>query len=766
VSVVPYLLGACVLAVIGLHARYGSFRTLLSKTVLADGGHTHGHESDEREKKSNLLRWVTTVDHKDIGVLYICFGTVAALWGGVDAMMIRTELLTPAIDVWSEETYNALFTTHGLTMLFLFVTPVFFGIANYVLPLFIGADDLAFPRVNAIGFWLLPPSLLLIRGGLITELVGKTLGVVLPRSMLEVFFVLAPPATGWTLYTPLSTQLVNPQIDFMLLGLHLSGLSTTMAAINFVVTIFLERGDDVELGNLDIFSWSMLTTSGIILFAFPLLGSAILMLLLDRNFGTTFFAVEGGGPLLWQNLFWFFGHPEVYIIFLPATGLMSTILPKFSGRKLFGFEFIVYSTLAIGVLSFGVWAHHMFTTGMDPRILASFMIVSVAIAVPSAIKVFNWLTTMWKGNIRLTAPMLFCAGGLGLFVIGGITGVFLASIPIDVLYQDTYYVVGHFHMILMAIIPFQMFAASYYWFPLITERMYDQRLARIQAVLTIVGVFVTFGSFIVLGALGMPRRYAAYPPQFQSLHVIASIGAFVIGFAVLLWVYNMLRSVWYGDPVRDADVWDLKRTYQFTREWQAFEERLAEKYGVESPPPEQREMQPSSESHLPDDEADDGRPVAFEDLSGVGRDVVVGAVSGLVGVVLMTAVLYVGDVFGVFRLTAFAELAELVGITGSPLVGYLLFVGGGMTTWALLFVTFADFLPGEPLVRTGLVFAVVMLPGFFVAFYRGQSGVALVGYVLVSFVAHLAYGAGLGLTFKTLGGRLETSLVHERDADA
>ena len=759
-SVVPYVFVACLVVGVVLRARYGSFRNL-SRTILADGGHVRGGETEEREKKANFLRWVTTVDHKDIGLLYLVFGTVAALWGGVDAMMIRTELLTPAVDVWSEETYNALFTTHGLTMLFFFVTPVFFGMANYFLPLLIGADDLAFPRINAIAFWLLPPSLLLVRGGLITEAVARILGLGLPRSMLEILYTLAPPATGWTLYTPLSTQLANPQIDFMLLGLHLSGLSTTMGAVNFIVTAFMKRGPDVDIGDFDIFTWSMVTTSGIILFAFPLLGSAILMLLLDRNFGTSFYAVEAGGSILYQNLFWFFGHPEVYIIFLPATGLMSTILPKFSGRKLFGFKFVVYSTLAIGVMSFGVWAHHMFTTGMDPRLLSSFMIVSIAIAVPSAIKVFNWLTTMWKGDIRLTAPMMFSAGSLGLFVIGGITGVFLASIPIDVMYQDTYYVVGHFHMILMAIIPFQMFAASYYWYPIITERMFNRRLARLQAALSTVGVFVTFMAFLILGALGMPRRFASYPPKFQLLNDIASVGAFVIGFSVLLWLYNMLHSLWFGDLVRDADVWNLKETQQFTREWQAFEARLAEKYGVTSPPPE--ETRAAAESQMVGDqkeESDTGSPKAFEDLSGIGTDVVVGAAAGFVGMMLMSAVLYVGSLLGVFDLVSFAELAELVGVEGSPLVGYLIFLGGGMTTWALLFVTFADFLPGEPLVRTGLVFAVVMLPGFFVAFYSGQSGWELVGYVLVAFVAHLAYGTGLATTFKMLSGRLQTSLVH------
>jgi len=336
-------------------------------------------------------------------------------------------------------------------MLIFFVLPVFFGIGNYVLPLLIGADDMAFPRVNAIGFWLLPPALILVRMGLMMQVLGQVLNLVLPADAIRFFLTMREVSVGWTLYAPLSVQQPNPQIDLLLLGLHLSGIATTVGAINFITTIVYERGEGVSWANLDIFSWNMLVTSGIALFAFPLLGSALVMLLLDRNLGTAFFATEGGGAILWQHLFWFWGHPEVYILFLPATGLMSLILPKFVGRKLFGYQFIVYSTLGLGVLSFGVWAHHMFTTSADPRVKLSFMAVSIAIAVPSAIKVFNWITTMWEGNIRLTAPFMLCAGGIGTFIIGGVTGVFLAVIPVDILYHGTYYVVGHFHLIVVGI---------------------------------------------------------------------------------------------------------------------------------------------------------------------------------------------------------------------------------------------------------------------------------------------------------------------------
>ena len=315
-------------------------------------------------------------------------------------------------------------------MLFLFGTPMIAAFANYFIPLLIGADDMAFPRVNAIAFWLLPISGVLIWIPFVLLAVG-----------------IDPAQSAWTIYPPMSIEQDHLGLDLMLLGLHLSGISATMGAINFIATIFTERAPDVGWERLDILSWTLLVQAGLILFAFPLLGSVIVMLLLDRNIGTSFFAIEHGGHILYQHLFWFFGHPEVYILILPPFGLISLILPKFSGRKLFGFKFVVYSTLAIGVLSFGVWAHHMFTTGIDPRIRAAFMAVSLAIAIPSAVKVFNWITTLWAGRLRLTVPMLFCIGFVSNFIIGGVTGVFLASIPVDQVLHATYYVVGHFHYI-------------------------------------------------------------------------------------------------------------------------------------------------------------------------------------------------------------------------------------------------------------------------------------------------------------------------------
>ncbi|WP_266079943.1 cbb3-type cytochrome c oxidase subunit I [Haladaptatus caseinilyticus] len=540
-------------------------------TAKADGGYVTGFESGYG-KPTGLIRWITTVDHKDIGALYLLLGALAFFWGGTDAMMIRTELFTSQVDVWNAETYNGLFTMHGITMLFFFATPVLFGFANYFLPLLLGADDMAFPRLNAIGFWLLPPALLLVRFGLISDVGGHIIQPILGQAAAQPFFELKPPETGWTMYTPLSAEQPNPTINLMLLGLHLSGVSTTIGAINIIATTFTQK--EVAWAEMDILSWTFLTQAGLILFAFPLLGSALIMLLLDRTFGTTFFALDGGGPILWQHLFWFFGHPEVYILVLPPMGLVSLILPRFASRRLFGFKFVVYSTLAIGVLSFGVWAHHMFTTGIDPRIRASFMAVSVAIAVPSAVKVFNWITTMWNGNVRLEAPMLFCVGSIATFIIGGVTGIFLASIPVDLVLHDTYYVVGHFHLIIMGLIPFAMFAAVYYWFPLFTGRMFNRTLARVHFWLTFIGVTVTFNVLIVLGMLGLPRRYAAYPAEFQFLQQLATVGAVIIALGTLVWMWNMLQSFRKGPVVTDADVWNLKEHGFFSGEWQWFEKRL------------------------------------------------------------------------------------------------------------------------------------------------------------------------------------------------
>jgi len=532
-----------------------------SYTPLVSGGGGYGGATGvvHEEKPAGLIRWLTTVDHKDIGILYGIYAVIAFAWGGTAVILMRTELLTPETTLLQPNLYNALMTSHGITMLFLFGTPVIAAFGNYFIPLLVGADDMAFPRINAIAFWLLPPGALLIWGGFLLAPLGIS--------------NLGPAASSWTMYTPLNeaTYMPNHGVDLMLLGLHLTGVSATMGAINFITTIFTERGPDVDWANLDIFSWTMLTQSGLILFAFPLLGSALIMLLLDRNFGTTFFTVQGGSPILWQHLFWFFGHPEVYILVLPPMGIVSLVLPRFSGRKLFGFKFIVYSTLAIGVLSFGVWAHHMFATGIDPRLRASFMAVSLAIAIPSAVKVFNWITTMWNGKLRLTTPMLFCIGFVQNFIIGGVTGVFLAAVPVDLILHDTYYVVGHFHFIVFGAIGFAAFAAIYYWFPLVTGRMYQRTLGKWHFWLSIIGSNVTFFAMILLGYDGMPRRYATYLPQFADLHRLATLGAFIMLVGQIIFVWNVVTSWLEGRKIDTADPWDLEADGLRTKEWTWFE---------------------------------------------------------------------------------------------------------------------------------------------------------------------------------------------------
>jgi len=531
-----------------------------SYTPLGSGGAAGESGYVSQEKPTGISRWLTTVDHKDIGMLYGAYGVLAFVVGGLMIMVMRVELLDPGMTLISNSFYNSLLTSHGITMLFLFGTPIIAAFANYLVPLLIGADDMAFPRINAIAFWLLPPGALLIWAGFFP------LGDIIPAQ------------TAWTLYTPLSTgagggNQANAGVDLMILGLHLTGVSATMGSINFIATIITERAEEVTWANLDIFSWTILTQSGLILFAFPLLGSALLMLLLDRNLGTSFFAIEAGGTMLWQHLFWFFGHPEVYILVLPPMGIVSYVLPRFAGRRLFGFKFVVYSTLAIGVLSFGVWAHHMFATGMDPRLRASFMAVSMAIAIPSAVKTFNWITTLWNGKVRLTTPMLFCVGFVSNFILGGVTGVFLASIPVDLVLHDTYYVVGHFHYVVMGAIAFAGFAGLYYWFPMFTGRMYQRRLGKIHFWTWMIGSNITFLAMIVLGYGGMPRRYATYLPKFATFHQLATLGALLMFVGGLVWTYNFVVSWLEGPKVQDGDPWNLRDDGMYTNEWQWFEDR-------------------------------------------------------------------------------------------------------------------------------------------------------------------------------------------------
>ncbi|ATW90100.1 cytochrome c oxidase subunit 1 [Halohasta litchfieldiae] len=558
---VTVLMGVFLVAVATWLTRVENWR---SYTPVGGGSFIDNSGYVDEEKPAGIVRWLTTVDHKDIGILYGLYGIFAFAVGGLMVTVMRLDLITTE-SILGTATYNGLLTSHGITMLFLFGTPIIAAFANYLIPILIGADDMAFPRINAIAFWLLPPAALLIWAGFFAKPLG----------------LFGPAQTAWTMYTPLSLGAAGGSgdmvggagVDLLLLGLHLSGVAATMGAINFIATIFTQRGEKVTWANLDIFSWTVLTQSGLILFAFPLLGSALVMLLADRNFGTTFFLSDGGN-ILYQHLFWFFGHPEVYVLVLPMMGIVSYVLPRFAGRQLFGFKFVVYSTLAIGVLSFGVWAHHMFTTGMDPRLRTSFMAVSIAISIPSAVKTFNWVTTLWNGRVRLTTPMLFCIGFISNFIIGGVTGVFLASIPVNLVLHDTYYVVGHFHYIVMGAIAFAGFAGIYYWFPLVTKRMYQASLGKAHFWLTMVGTNITFLAMILLGYGGMPRRYATYLPEFATLHQVATLGALILLIGQIIWLYNMVTSWFEGKRVEDGDPWNLNQDDVRTIEWQWFEHKL------------------------------------------------------------------------------------------------------------------------------------------------------------------------------------------------
>ena len=495
------------------------------------------------------------IDHLTVARLYVLVGVVAGLWGATDAMALRAESLTPGRGIWPAETYAAFFTTHGVTMLFFFATPVAFGLTTAVLPRLVGTDDLAFPRLHALGFWLLPPGLLLARSSALLDALADA-GLLAAG--------VRPPVVGWTLYPPMSIQ-EGTGVTLLLLGLSLGSLSTIVSALVVLVTILEDR--TVPWARLDVFSWTMLVAAALVVFAFPVLESAIAVLLADRVFGTGFLAPPGG-PLAFQSMFWFFGHPEVYVLVLPAMGVLSYVLPRFAGRRLFGERAVVYSTLAIGVLSFGVWGHHMFATGIDPRVQASFMAVTLAVALPSAIKTFAWMTTLWNGSLRLEPPMLFCLGAVAWFVVGGVTGVLLAAIPVDRVFHGTYFVVAHFHFLLVGTILFGLVAGGYYWFPLLTGRRIDRRFARAHFWCSMVGVAVTFGALLALGLGGLPRRMATYPPQFAPMQAVATLGAFVLGVGQLLFVWAAVRALLVGDPAGD-DPWDLRERGVEAREWRA-----------------------------------------------------------------------------------------------------------------------------------------------------------------------------------------------------
>ena len=480
----------------------------------------------EKSTLAVIVDWLTTVDHKKIGMMYLVLNVVFFVMAGVLALLLRTQLAWSNLKLVDPNRYNELFTMHGTAMIFLVIVPIWAGFANYILPLQIGARDMAFPRLNAFSFWLLLFS-----------------GVV----MFSSYFFNSVPNAGWTAYPPLTgpTYTPGPNTDFWILGLHLGGLSSLFGAINFIVTTLNLRAPGMKLLQVPMFTWSMLITSSMVLFATPMLTVAITLLLADRHFGTHFFqAAQGGDPLLWQNLFWFYSHPAVYIMILPAMGAVSEVLQTFSRKPLFGFRFIAFSSVFIAVLGFLVWAHHMFQVGSSLAINAFFAGMTMIIAVPTGIKIFNWIATMYGGALRLTSAMLFSIGMITMFIIGGLSGVMLGSVPVNWQVHQTYFVVAHLHYVLFGGSVFGIFSAFYYWLPKMTGWLMDERLGKIHFWIMLIGFNLTFFPQHILGLLGMPRRYYTYAAGqgWEIWNLMSTVGAYLIALSVLVFIINFFLS--------------------------------------------------------------------------------------------------------------------------------------------------------------------------------------------------------------------------------
>jgi cytochrome c oxidase subunit 1 len=513
----------------------------------------HGH--GQARTYSGLLEWLLTTDHKKIGIMYLVFTILFFFVGGTLALLVRLQLAWSDNSVLTQDQYNQFFTMHASTMLFLFIIPVGAGFGNYFLPLMIGAKDMAYPRINALSLWLIPLAALF---------------------MFSSFFVEGGSAkAGWTEYPPLTERTFTPGhgTDLWILGVQILGIASVGGAINFLVTVMTMRAPGMTLARMPIFVWMIITTSVLVVFSTPVLAGVLTMLFTDRYVGTTFFDPrQGGNPILWQQLFWFYSHPAVYIMVLPAMGIVSEIIPVFSRKPLFGYKAVIYAGAGIGVLGFTVWMHHMFATGLSLPLTMWTMIATMMIAVPSGVKMFNWLGTMWGGSISLRTPMLFAVGFLFMFLIGGVDGVFNAVVPVDYVLNDTYWVVSHIHYVLFGGSVFAVFGGIYYWFPKMTGKFLDETLGNIHFWLMLIGMNLAFMPMHVLGLKGMPRRIAEYQSGqgWEVWNLISTVGAFLIALSFVFFIINLVKTLKMAPVTAGDDPWEGN-----TLEWM-----------TSSPPPE------------------------------------------------------------------------------------------------------------------------------------------------------------------------------------